>query len=97
MLTRVENGVTYQQAWDAENRLTVVTNTVSGAVTTFTYDGDGARVKKVDAAGTTAYAGSVEARLRSVMSMRANHQDLKPAPGALTASRMMEVVASRFG
>ena len=29
-------------------------------MTRFYYDGDGARVKKVDATGTTAYAGAVE-------------------------------------
>ena len=56
MTTRVE-GVTYNQAWDAENRLTSVTG---NGTTTFTYDGDGARVKKVDATGTTAYVGAIE-------------------------------------
>ncbi|MEJ5312578.1 MAG: RHS repeat-associated core domain-containing protein [Anaerolineae bacterium] len=45
MLTRVENGVSYTQGWDQENRLQTVT--VNGATTTFTYDGDGARVKEV--------------------------------------------------
>ena len=43
-------------AYDAENRLTQV---VSGTLTTtFTYDGDGALVKKVTAEGTTLYVGA---------------------------------------
>ncbi len=37
MLTRVENGVSYTQSWNQENRLQ--TATVNGATTTFTYDG----------------------------------------------------------
>ena len=45
MLTRAEGGVTYSQAWDAENRLKVVTNTLTSQVTRFTYDGDGARCR----------------------------------------------------
>ena len=57
MTTRIEGGVTYQQAWDVESRLTSVTG---NGTTTFTYDGDGARVKKVDAAGTTVYVGATE-------------------------------------
>jgi YD repeat-containing protein len=55
MLTRSEAGVTYSQAWDAENRLQSVA--VGGQTTTFTYDGDGRRVKKQDASGTTIYIG----------------------------------------
>ncbi len=57
MTLRVEKNVTYQQAWDAENRLASVTNQTAGEVTAFTYDGDGALVKKVDAGGTTYYLG----------------------------------------
>ncbi|HET7090852.1 MAG TPA: hypothetical protein VFL17_19650, partial [Anaerolineae bacterium] len=52
--------VTYQQAWDVESRLAVVTNTQTSQVTRFTYDGDGARVKKVDASGTAVYVGATE-------------------------------------
>ena len=55
MLTRSEAGVTCTQAWDAENRLMSVT--VGGQTTTFTYDGDGGRIKKQDASGTTIYIG----------------------------------------
>ena len=42
-----------------ENRLVVVTNTVSGDVTRFVYDGDGdgQRVLRVDGRGTTVYVG----------------------------------------
>jgi len=57
MTTRVENGVTYQQAWDAENRLAVVTNTITGAVTRFAYDGDGNRVWQSTPDGTMVYIG----------------------------------------
>ena len=39
MTRRIENGATYQQDWDAENRLTSVL--VGGHPTTFVYDGDG--------------------------------------------------------
>ncbi len=39
--------MTYTQAWDAENRLTAVTNTATLSVTKFIYDGDGQRVKKI--------------------------------------------------
>ncbi len=55
MLTRVENGVSYTQGWNQENRL----QTVSGnsTTTTFTYDGDGNRVKKVEGGVTTYYVG----------------------------------------
>ena len=64
MTRRVENGVTYTQTWNVENRLIAVTNTATLTVTRFYYDGDGARVKKVESKGgttiTTAYAGAIE-------------------------------------
>ena len=56
MLTRAENGVTYTQTWDEENRLQTVT--VVGQTTTYTYDGDGRRVKKVQGGQTTVYIGN---------------------------------------
>jgi RHS repeat-associated protein len=59
MLTRIENGVTYRQAWNVENRLSVVTNTASGMVTQFHYDGDGQRVKKTEGVTTTVYVGTI--------------------------------------
>jgi YD repeat-containing protein len=49
--------ITFTQQFNVENRLVAVTNTVSGQVTQFTYDGDGKRVKKVQSAITTAYVG----------------------------------------
>jgi RHS repeat-associated protein len=54
MIVRVEAGVRYEQAWDAENRLRTVTNTVTSEVTQFTYDGDGGLARKdVRKAGVT--------------------------------------------
>lgn len=44
MISRTEGGVTYAQQFNAESQLTVVTNTATGLVTTFYYDGDGKRV-----------------------------------------------------
>ena len=38
--------ITYTQEWDVENRLFAVTNTVTGQVTRFYRDADGALVKK---------------------------------------------------
>jgi RHS repeat-associated protein len=53
MTLRVVDGVTYTQTWDAENRLIQV---VSGTQTTsFTYDADGALVKKVVDGEATVY------------------------------------------
>ena len=49
---------------DTENRLTSVTG---NGTTTFVYDGDGARVKKVDATGTTAYVGAIEVLITSTL------------------------------
>jgi len=47
---------TYSQVWDYENRLVSVT--ANGQTTTFTYDGDGALVKKVVGGVTTVYVGN---------------------------------------
>ena len=52
--------ITYTQGWDVENRLSVVTNTVTGEVTRFTYDGDGKRVLREDGSGVTVYLSAVE-------------------------------------
>jgi RHS repeat-associated protein len=58
MITRVENGQTYTQAWDIENRLASVT--VNGQTTQFIYDGDGNLVKKIKPDGSkTLYAGGI--------------------------------------
>ncbi len=50
MVTRFEGGLTYTQAFDAENRLVSVT--VSGQTTQFVYDGDGNLVKKIKPDGS---------------------------------------------
>jgi len=67
MLARVEvegtERITYTQGWDVENRLSVVTNTVIGEVTRFTYDGDGKRVLREDGSGVTVYLGAVEVHI----------------------------------
>ncbi len=56
MTRRVENGVTYTQTWDADNRLIDV---LSGTQhTQYYYDADGGLVKRTDARGTTAYVGA---------------------------------------
>jgi len=49
--------ITYTQGFDPENRLAVVTNTVTGHVTRFVYDGDGNRVLRIGPEGTTVYIG----------------------------------------
>ena len=67
MTLRLENGITYQQGWDEENRLTVVTDTTHSAVTRFSYDGLGALVRKdlQEGAGitTTLYLGNIYERV----------------------------------
>ncbi len=67
MVTRTENGVTYQQQFDAENRLSVVTDTVTGQVTRFVYDGDGNRVLRIGPEGTTVYIGDYYEKQGSVV------------------------------
>lgn len=58
MTTRVEGGLTYNQVFDAENRLISVT--VSGQTTQFVYDGNGAMVKKIKPDGSrTVYVGGI--------------------------------------
>jgi RHS repeat-associated protein len=67
MLARVEvsgtETITYTQEWDAENRLSVVTNTITGDVTRFIYDGDGSRVWREDAGGVTVYFNALEVHI----------------------------------
>jgi YD repeat-containing protein len=58
MTQRVEGGLTYNQTFDAENRLISVT--VSGQTTQFIYDGDGNLVKKINPNGSkTLYVGGI--------------------------------------
>jgi RHS repeat-associated protein len=59
--------ITYTQQWDSENRLNVVTNTLTSQVSKFIYDADGARVMQLNIIGTqvmtTAYAGAIEVQI----------------------------------
>jgi YD repeat-containing protein len=58
MFTRVEGGLTYNQTFDAENRLISVT--VSGQTTQFIYNGDRNLVKKVKPDNSkTLYVGGI--------------------------------------
>ncbi len=58
MITRVEEGKTYTQVFDAENRLVSVT--VNNETTQFVYDGDGNLVKQIQPDGIcTIYIGGV--------------------------------------
>jgi hypothetical protein len=50
---------TYTQAFDAMNRLVVVTNTVSGVVTHVGYDAGGARIWQSDGTTTMVYLGDL--------------------------------------
>jgi RHS repeat-associated protein len=50
--------VTYQQQWDIDNHLVVVTNTTTGQVTQYFYDADGTRVKRIGPQGTTVYVNT---------------------------------------
>jgi len=71
MVLRVEvsgtQRITYTQGFDAENRLAVVTNTVTGQVTRFVYDGDGNRVLRIGPEGTTVSIGEYYEKRGSVV------------------------------
>ena|GEM_PF-1282246 len=51
------------QEWTVENRLAVVTNTVTGEATRFVYDGDGNRIARQDPTGLTVNVGAVEVEI----------------------------------
>jgi len=79
--------ITYTQAFDVESRLTAVTNTVSGAVTRFAYDGDGNRVLQLLASGgRTAYVGAVEVNITGAQRITKTHYSLG---GQLAALRVI--------
>jgi len=67
MLARVEMSgtqvITYVQEWTVENRLAVVTNTVTGDATRFVYDGDGNRIARQDPTGLTVNVGAIEVEI----------------------------------
>jgi RHS repeat-associated protein len=48
---------TYNLVFNAENKVAAVTNQSTAEVTTFVYDGDGNRVKRITPEGTTYYVG----------------------------------------
>ncbi len=63
MTVRVEisgtQRITYTQAWDVDNRLIAATSTFGAiATTTFIYDADGQRVKRVTSQGTVWFVGT---------------------------------------
>ena len=77
MTVRAVDGVTYAQGWDHENRLARVST--GGVTTTFTYDANGALIKKEDpTVGTTYYVGPHYEVLVPAVT-------LPPAPADLTA------------
>ncbi len=59
MLSRTEFGSTYDQSWDAENRLRQVTLRGTTQSNSFVYDGDGQRVHKGDTRNGIAYLGQL--------------------------------------
>jgi uncharacterized protein RhaS with RHS repeats len=59
MITRTEGSTTYVQAWTKENRIQAITNTATGQVAQYFYDGDGQRVKKIQNGQTTIYIGAL--------------------------------------
>jgi len=71
MVLRVEvsgtQHITYTQEYNTENRLAVVTNTVTGQVTRFGYDGDGNRLLRIGPEGATVYIGDYYEKRGSVV------------------------------
>jgi len=63
VITRVEGGLTYTQAFDVENRLISVT--VNSQMTQFIYDGDGNLVKKIKPDGSKTIYPSASLRTGS--------------------------------
>ena len=69
MIQRIEDGVTYQQSWDPENRLQQVSH--SGYTTTLVYDGHGSLVSRTVNGETTVYvAGLYEKNLSTGQEVR---------------------------
>lgn len=58
MVTRVQNGVTWTQSFDAENRLVSVSDGTT--TTTYVYDGEGNRIKRGVGNTTTVYVAGME-------------------------------------
>jgi RHS repeat-associated protein len=84
-LQRVEGGLTYTQAFDAENRLISVT--VNGQTTQFIYDGSGSMVKKVLPDGSrTIYIGGIYEVKKNASGTVTGTTTYYPAAGAMRMS-----------
>ena len=89
MTQRVENGLTYTQVFDAENRLVSVT--VSGQTTQFVYDGNGNLVKKImpDGSRTNYYNGGVYEVRKNSSGTVTGSTTYYPAAGAMCVDRTL--------
>ncbi len=93
MITRVENGLTYTQAFNIENQLVSVT--VSGQTTQFVYDGDGNLVKKIKPDGSrTIYVGSVYEVNKSPSGSVTSTTTYYPAGGAIRVNGTVYYILS---
>jgi YD repeat-containing protein len=82
MTQRVEGGSTYNQTFDAENRLISVT--VNSQTTQFIYDGDGNLVKKINPDGSkTIYVGGIYEVDKSSGGSVTGTKTYYPAAGAM--------------
>jgi RHS repeat-associated protein/uncharacterized repeat protein (TIGR01451 family) len=82
MTTRVENGLTYTQTFDAENRLISVT--VNSQTTQFVYNGGGNLVKKIKPDGSkTLYVGGIYEVDKSSGGTVTGTKTYYPAAGAM--------------
>lgn len=91
MITRVENGLTYNQTFDAENRLISVT--VSSQTTQFIYDGDGNLVKKIKPDGSkTIYVGGIYEVDKNAGGSVTGTKTYYPAAGAMRVGSTLSYV-----
>ena len=95
--TRVEDGLTYTQTFDAENRLISVT--VSGQTTQFIYNGDGTLVKKIKPDGSkTIYVGGIYEVDKSSGGAVTGTKTYYPAAGAMrVGSTLYYVLKDHLG
>jgi RHS repeat-associated protein len=82
--------------WDAETRLSGINQ--DGRVTTFTYDADGRRVKKVTPWGTTYYIGEHYERYVPVAGLSTLPGDVdEPIPDCAVRANDLQAIAARWG
>jgi RHS repeat-associated protein len=82
--TRVENGVTYTQNYDAENRLISVNVTGQSLPTLFIYDGDGNLVKQIKPDNSkTLYVGGIYEVNKNAGGSVTGTKTYYPAAGAM--------------